>query len=136
MDSTPLIPVSRVQGSPIMIAAADLAGYNINRKSNLLMLPKNAKAAAMKFDGKPTNANKLPEHRGSHGGKSGPSYQDYVKDELKYLDDRFKADKKENPWSQEKLLSELEAFENKIKNDLLTGKSPPLCKECKAGQIP
>jgi len=119
-------------------AAADLAGYNINRKSNLVMLPKDAKAAAKTFDGKPKGADKLLEHRGGHnqGGEVGDNYQNHVRDKLKKLDDEYRASVASgNPWSPEELLDAVKKFESEIENDLLTGKSPPLCKDCKSGGI-
>ena len=133
-----LIPVKQAQNSAFLKAAADLAGYNINRKSNLVMLPKDANAAVKAFDGKPTNANKLPEHKGGHnqGGEVGDNYQNYVRDKLKKLDDEYRASvASNNPWTPEEILEAVKKFESEIKNDLLTGKTPALCKKCKSGNI-
>ena len=133
-----LIPVKQAKNSVVMKAAADLAGYNINRKTNLLMLPKNAEAAAKSFNGKPANASKLPDHRGGHnqGGEVGKNYQNHVRDKLNKLDQEYLRDKKQGkPWSQEKLLGKLKELEDEIKSDLLKGKSPPLCSTCKSGAL-
>ena len=133
-----IIPIKQVKNLAVMKAAAELAGYNINRKSNLLMLPKDANAAGKIFDGKPANASKLPEHRGAHnqGGETGNNYQKYVGDKLEELNKNYKRDLASGkPWDQDKLLHEMEKLESGIKNDLLEGKAPALCSTCKAGEI-
>ncbi|MEE9339388.1 MAG: AHH domain-containing protein [Methylococcaceae bacterium] len=133
-----VIPIQQVKNSVVMKAASDLAGYNINRKSNLIMLPKDANAAIKVFDGKPNNASSLPEHRGGHnqGREVGNNYQNYVRDRLAELDSKYKkALDSRKPWSPERLLAEMKKFENSIKNDLLTGKTPALCSNCKGGGL-
>ncbi len=126
-----LITSKHAPGSSALIAAAEKGVYIQDSASNGIMLP--TKVGAQAPDGGISRDAILPIHKSGHtgcdtGGCVGKSYQDYVKDKLNDLDERYELARDLNePWSDERLASEIYKVQQDIAADLLNGKVQ-LCK--------
>ena len=99
-----LIPVSTAEKFAVMERAAEL-GYDINRGSNGIALPRTVELA---------QESGLPLHSGRHTG----AYFDYVRGQLDRLQSRYDA----GSVTDATLLREVGRIENRIRRDLLSHK--------------
>ncbi|MFK7732288.1 MAG: polymorphic toxin-type HINT domain-containing protein [Pseudomonadales bacterium] len=130
-----LIPSKIAENSRILRIAAKRGVYDQNSVFNGIMLPGKKGAQA------PDNVavpDRLPIHKSNHtsGDKSGnPSepgvgYQKNVENRLTSLERRFDAaEKSGQPWSDEKLATEVQKMQDVISDDLMNGKLL-LCESC------
>jgi hypothetical protein len=102
-----LITVNEASSGFSILEAAKNVGYDINNANNGISLPSEIDEARRM---------NLPLHKGSHLSE----YTDYVDSLMEYTDAAFQESYANGtPWSDERILKEVQAIENQIRGDLL-----------------